>query len=110
MSRLYIRFHCPLQHNMVMKLDSNCYLMKLDDTEAVKVHDAAGIVEIEVLIRTHPNPPTPFKSCINNKIFFNSSNKPIFEGGDMLFIDSKSIMYHFLPTLYIHVIWKFINI
>ncbi|XP_052710778.1 uncharacterized protein LOC128185142 [Crassostrea angulata] len=35
-------------HHMVMRLDSKCYLMKLDDTEATKVHDAAGIVEIEL--------------------------------------------------------------
>ncbi|XP_048730817.2 uncharacterized protein LOC125647980 [Ostrea edulis] len=33
---------------MVMKIETQCYLMKLDDAEAMKVHDAASIVEIEL--------------------------------------------------------------
>lgn len=47
--------YLSLQHHMVMKLDSKCYLMKLDDTEATQVHDAAGIVEIEVLFCIYQN-------------------------------------------------------
>lgn len=60
-----------LQHIMVMKIETQCYLMKLDDAKAMKVHDAASIVEIEVHIILHSRwiTPTPTPLLDSNYMY-----------------------------------------